>query len=185
MAFIPILVMALALSMDASAVSLAASASGQVTSRRAVFRLAFHFGLFQALMPILGWFLGTTIQPLIASFDHWIAFGLLAIVGIRMLRSGADQSPSPHTSDPSRGWTLVMLSVATSIDAMAVGLSLAMLDISIWLPSAAIGIVTLLVCLGATWLGRCASACLDRRAQWVGGLILIVIAVRIVVSHTA
>src|SRR5512139_1713515 len=85
--FLEVLAIALALSLDAFAVSFAASAAGFTNNKRAVFRLSFHFGLFQFLMPIVGWALGVAIEPVIAAFDHWIAFFLLAIVGIRMIRS--------------------------------------------------------------------------------------------------
>ncbi len=183
MSFIEIFMMALALSMDACAVSLAASAAGYASNRRAVFRLSFHFGLFQFLMPILGWLLGSTVAPLISGIDHWIAFGLLTFVAVRMLRAGSDSTAERPAHDPSRGLTLVMLSLATSIDALAVGLSLAMLGVAVWYPSAVIGIVTGLACLVAIRLGARVGAWLDKRAQLVGGAVLIFIAVRIVITH--
>jgi putative Mn2+ efflux pump MntP len=183
MSFIEVFIMALALSMDACAVSLAASAAGYAGNRRAVFRLAFHFGLFQFMMPVLGWLLGSTIEPLIKNVDHWIAFALLAFVGVRMLRAGSDASGGKQTEDPTHGLTLVMLSIATSIDALAVGLSLAMLRVSVWYPSAVISVVTCLACLIAIRLGARVGAWLDRRAQTVGGVVLILIALRIVITH--
>jgi putative Mn2+ efflux pump MntP len=184
MSFVEILVMAFALSIDASAVSLAASTSGYVTDGRATFRLCFHFGWFQFLMPILGWTFGSAIAPIIEDFDHWIAFALLVFIALRMLRSASD-TPSPRRADdPTRGFNLVILSIATSIDALVVGLSLAMLNISVWYPSAVIGIVTSLVCLAAIRLGSRMGAWLGRRAQLVGGVALILIAVRIVITHT-
>ncbi len=179
------LVIALALSLDASAVSLAASCCGYVTDRRATFRLSFHFGLFQFLMPILGWLLGSTIAPFIDGFDHWIAFGLLVFVAIRMLRAGGSETPDQSQGNPTRGMTLVMLSTATSIDALAVGLSLAMLGMSVWFPSAVIGIVTALICVAAIHLGTFVGKWLGNRAQIIGGIALILIAVRIVLTHSA
>ncbi len=128
--------------MDAFAVSLGAGATRYVNGPRPVFRLSFHFGLFQALMPVLGWLAGLSVAQLIAQVDHWIAFALLAFVGARMIRSGLDADREMHTSDPSRGGTLVMLAVATSIDAFAVGLSLAMLRVNILYPALVIGVIT-------------------------------------------
>jgi putative Mn2+ efflux pump MntP len=183
MSFIEIFMMALALSMDACAVSLAASAAGFAANRRAVFRLAFHFGLFQFLMPVLGWLLGSTVEPLIKGFDHWIAFALLIFVAVRMLRAGSDSSADKQTEDPSRGLTLVMLAIATSIDALAVGLSLAMIGVAVWYPSAVIGVVTALACLIAIRLGARVGRWLDKQAQIVGGIVLILIALRIVITH--
>jgi putative Mn2+ efflux pump MntP len=184
MTIVETLVIALALSLDASAVSLAASSCGYVRDRRATFRLSFHFGLFQFLMPILGWMLGSTIAPYIDRFDHWIAFALLVFVAARMLRASGCNTPAHQQANPTRGLTLVMLSTATSIDALAVGLSLAMLGLSVWFPSAVIGLVTALVCVIAIHLGAGLGAWLGNRAQIVGGIALILIAVRIVLTHT-
>jgi manganese efflux pump family protein len=183
LSFIEIIIVALALSMDAGAVSLAASAAGYAANKRAVFRLSFHFGLFQFLMPVLGWIIGATIEPLMASFDHWIAFVLLGFVAVRMIRAAFDTAETRQADDPSRGLTLVMLSVATSIDALAVGLSLAMLNVGVWYASAVIGVVTMAVCLTAIFVGGRVGAWLGRRAQLIGGVILLLIAARIVISH--
>jgi putative Mn2+ efflux pump MntP len=183
MTFLAILVLALALSMDAFAVSLAASASGRITSRRAAFRLSFHFGLFQFLMPVVGWRLGEAVEPVVASFDHWIAVALLAFVAARMIRAGLDPAEAEQANDPSRGVILVILSIATSIDALAVGLSMAMLRVPIWYPSAVIGIITGAMCTFAIVIGARVGAWVGKRAQVVGGIILLAIAARILVSH--
>ena len=182
--FLEVLVIAFALSLDAFAVSFAASAAGYTrNNRRAVFRLSFHFGLFQFLMPIVGWALGVAIEPLIAAFDHWIAFLLLAIVGIRMIRAGLHPEAETQQNDPSRGLTLVMLAIATSIDALAVGLSMAVLNMEVWYPAIVIGLVaggmSMLAIAGGNRLGPW----LGQKAQVVGGTVLIIIGVRIVVTH--
>jgi putative Mn2+ efflux pump MntP len=133
---------AIGLGMDAFAVSLAVGGTGRCLSPRPVFRLSFHFGLFQFLMPVVGWFLGSTIADYIRDYDHWIALGLLAFVGIRMVRdSFSDEANPAAKGDPTRGWMLVVLSVATSIDALAVGLSMAFLNVDVWTPSVIIGLV--------------------------------------------
>jgi putative Mn2+ efflux pump MntP len=183
MDFAEIILIASGLAMDASAVSLAAAASGYADTTRAKFRLSFHFGLFQCLMPVLGWLLGISFVSYVASFDHWIAFVLLAFVGGRMVLSGMNTSVESHTNDPSRGFTLVMLSIATSIDALAIGLSLAMLDVTIWYPSVIIGITTSCFCLLAIGIGRRLGAAFGKRMEIFGGVILITIGLRILLSH--
>ena len=184
MSIIEIIFLALALSIDAFAVSLSAAATGRAQGVRATFRLAFHFGLFQFLMPVLGWTAGLTLEPLIAAFDHWIALSLLGLIGIRMIRASLGRVQAEGPDDPTRGFTLMALSIATSIDALAVGLSLAILRTDIWWPSFVIGIVTGTVCLIAIRLGRRLSGAIGKRAEFVGGVILIVIAIRILLSHT-
>jgi len=139
--------------MDASAVTISARASGLTSGVRAGWRLAFHFGLFQGLMPVAGWLLGSTFASLVAAYDHWIAFGLLTAIGGNMIRSGLTPFENTRPLDPSKGWTLVMLSVATSIDAFAVGLSLAMLEVAVWMPAVVIGLVTMAMSTAAYWLG--------------------------------
>jgi len=179
---VEIAIIAVGLAMDAFAVSLAAGASGEVRGRRAAFRLSFHFGLFQFLMPVAGWFAGYRIEPLVSAVDHWIALAMLSFVGVRMIRAGLS-SPRSTLRDPSRGWTLVALSVATSIDALAVGFSLAMLRVSVWHPSLIIGVTAAGLSLAGLWLGRCAGASLGRKAAVGGGVLLVLIGVRIVVDH--
>lgn len=181
-----LLVIAVGLSMDAVAVSLAASAGNRARGGRATFRLSFHFGLFQALMPIAGWALGTTVAPYIASVDHWVAFGLLSFVGGRMIyaaATGVEEEDLPR--DPSKGTTLVMLSLATSIDALAIGLTLAMLGDGIWYAALLIGLVTGSLSFAAILIGRRVGAALGRRMEIVGGLALLLIGARIVVQHLA
>jgi putative Mn2+ efflux pump MntP len=183
MHFVEILIVALALSLDAFAVSLAAAISGYVRNRRAAFRLWFHFGLFQFLMPVLGWALGTTIEPVTASIGDWVAFVLLAFVGVRMVHSGLNPSSVNQVRDPTRGLVLVMLSIGTSIDALAVGLSLAMLHIEVWYPSAMIGIVTATMCVIAIAGGVRLGTRLGGRAQVAGGIVLLLIAGKTVINH--
>ena len=178
-----IIIIAVGLAMDASAVSLAAAAAGFAKDARAKFRLSFHFGLFQFLMPVLGWLLGISFVSHFKAFDHWIAFFLLAFVGIRMIREGMDKSSAIQKKDPSRGMTMVMLSVATSIDALAVGLSLAMLDVNIWYPSAIIGVITAGMSFLAIKIGTKLGRMFCKRMEIFGGLILILIGSRILFSH--
>lgn len=179
---VEVILIALALSIDAFAVSVAAAAAGRLAGTRASVRLSFHFGLFQFLMPVLGWSAGISLAPFIAPIDHWIAFVLLVFVGGRMIRAGGG-SPGESSEDPSKGLTLVALSTATSIDALAVGLSLAVLGIEIWVPSTIIGIITACISFAGVILGGKLNARFGRQAEIVGGVVLILIAIRIVVSH--
>jgi putative Mn2+ efflux pump MntP len=183
MNFIEILLISLSMAMDAFAVCLGAGAHEQTSGPRPTFRLAFHFGLFQFLMPVLGWFAGETIARYITSFDHWIAFGLLAFVGGRMVWSGFHPETDKEFNDPSRGWTLVLLSIAVSIDALAVGLSMGIVGVTIWFPAVIIGIVTGLVSWLGLRLGNKLGETFGKRMEIAGGLILVLIGVRILLGH--
>ena len=134
-------------------------------------------------MPVLGWFAGSTIAHYMSSVDHWIAFGLLALIGIRMMRDGLNTDSDTRVDDPSRGLALIMLSIATSIDAFAVGLSIALLLVTIWYPSVIIGIVAALLSLLGLKLGYRLGLRFGKRMEIIGGLILIGIGARIVISH--
>lgn len=184
MPFLEVLLLSLSMAMDAFAVCLAAGSLPEVRGPRPAFRLAFHFGLFQFLMPVLGWLVGTSVERLISGFDHWVAFGLLTAVGIRMMYSALHPDESQRV-DPSRGWTLVVLSIAVSIDALAVGLSLGLLGIAVGYPALLIGIVTGVVSLVGLRLGVVAGRRLGTWIQIVGGLVLISIGLRIVLEHLA
>ncbi len=178
-----IILIAVGLAMDASAVSLGAAAAGYAKDGRAVFRLAFHFGLFQFFMPLVGWFMGISFVSYFKFIDHWIAFALLAIVGGRMIREGFQTKAPVEKSDPSRGMTMVLLSVATSIDALAVGLSLAVLDVSILYPAAMIGVITCGMSVMAIFIGKRLGTLFGKRMEIFGGIVLIGIGSRILWSH--
>ncbi|MGD2252666.1 MAG: manganese efflux pump MntP family protein [Anaerolineales bacterium] len=178
-----ILLVAIGLAMDSFTVSLAVGTTGNAIGRRDAIRLSFHLALFQSLMPILGWYLGVNILHIIAAIDHWIAFGLLTFVGGRMICGAFLERKKHSIGDPSRGLTLVMLSLATSIDALAVGLGLSMLNVTIWLPSLVIGIVTWTMALVAFPVGNRLGTKLGKPMEIAGGLILILIGLRILVTH--
>jgi len=165
--------------MDAFAVSAAVSASLPRLTGRHVFRLAWHFGLFQAIMPIAGWFGGRALSSIIAPIDHWVAFGLLFLLGARMVKASFNGEDEKENDDPTRGWSLVILSIATSLDALAVGVSVGLLGFSIWVPAVVIGVVTIVMVLVATQLGRTAGHYLGKWAERAGGLVLMAIGIRI------
>jgi putative Mn2+ efflux pump MntP len=175
---------AVGLAMDAFAVAVSSSVIiGKITGRH-IFRLGFHFGLFQAMMPILGWLAGSSVQKYIVNWDHWIAFGLLIFIGIKAI-IGAFKPPEEGSqrSDPSRGMSLVMLSVATSIDALAVGLSFAMLGLKIWYPALLIGIITSAITIFGMLIGSQIGRRMGRQVEIIGGLVLIAIGVKILIEH--
>lgn len=185
MDLLSLLGIALALAMDAFAVALGAGLILPQLTGRHLFRFGFHFGLFQAMMPIIGWLAGVTVRQYIESFDHWLAFGLLSLVGGKMLWEAYNgNEDSSREGDPTRGLSLVMLSIATSIDALAIGLSLAVLGIAIWTPALVIGLVAGLLTLCGMLLGRRIGKAWGPRVEVFGGLVLIAIGMKILFEHT-
>jgi manganese efflux pump family protein len=183
LSWLSILAIAVGLALDAFAVSVAAGLSLAQVTYRHVFRIAFHFGLFQFLMPVLGWLAGKQLAEYIKTYDHWVAFGLLAFVGGKMLWEARHEKPAGTAADPTRGLMLVTLSLATSIDALAVGLSMALLGVSILLPSIVIGVVTATLSTAGILFGARIGSRWGRYAEIVGGIVLIGIGLRIVVGH--
>ena len=183
----PVLLLALAaaLAMDAFAVSLAISLLLGRPSGAQTFRLAFSFGLFQFAMPVAGWFAGRGIRAYIEGVDHWIAFGLLLFIGGRMLRSAGrlDRDGGCPPCDPTCGASLLILSVATSVDALAAGLSLSFLGVEVAIPAMVIGAVAFLLTALGMRIGPLAGRLFGRRAEIAGGLILIAIGAGILVDH--
>jgi manganese efflux pump family protein len=174
---------AIGLAMDAFAVCIVAGMTLNTVTPRQTFRLAFHFGLFQFMMPILGWLAGNSVARYIVDYDHWLAFGLLACVGGKMLLEARRRDTPSARADPSRGWMLVTLSVATSIDALAVGLSMAFIGVSIWIPSVVIGLVAAAMSVVGLRFGTRLGSQWGHRAEFAGGCILILIGTRILISH--
>lgn len=178
-----LIAVAVALAMDAFAVALAAGAILHPLTFRPCFRLAFHFGLFQAMMPVIGWLAGLTVQSFVAAWSHWIAFGLLFTIGGRMIHEALTAEEGvDRANDPSRGLTMVALSVATSIDALAVGLTLAMLDVVIWVPSLVIGLVASTFTIIGLFLGTRVGQLWGRWVEVAGGALLIGIGLKILFS---
>jgi putative Mn2+ efflux pump MntP len=170
--------------MDAFAVSLAVGSTRQEIRPRPLFRLSFHFGLFQFLMPVVGWFVGSRVDQYVQSVDHWIAFGLLGYIGVRMIReSRASDDDDKQKSDATKGWTLVGLSVATSIDALAVGLSMGLLGIDVWFPSMIIGLAAAGMTAFGMLFGKKLGQQFGHKMELVGGIILIGIGLKILVEH--
>lgn len=178
--------LAISLAMDCFTVSIT---SGIITQRvcwRTFLVMAFFFGLFQALMPLIGWYAASHLSHLIHAFDHWIAFGLLAFLGGRMVKESLEGGE--HTTfDPTRLRVVLTLAVATSIDALAVGISFACLGMSspqaILRPIAIIGLVSFLLSLAGSLIGVAFGRRVNLRAELLGGIILIAIGVKILIEH--
>ena len=185
MSFIYILGVALGLSMDAFAVSVGCSLSRAGLKRAGALRMAAHFGLFQFVMPILGWAAGRSVIGLIQSFDHWIAAGLLVFVGGKMIVEAfrKEEELICEVQDRSKGWPLVVLSFATSLDALAVGLSFGALGVPVLLPAAIIGVVCFSVTLAGAKIGPVIGKLAGEWAEAAGGVVLILIAVKILIEH--
>lgn len=185
MDFLTLSAISVALAMDAFAVALAAGLTLPQLTGRHLFRFGFHFGLFQALMPIFGWLAGVSLRHKIEMFDHWIAFALLVGVGSKMLWDAFDRdSDESRKGDPTRGLTLVLLSIATSIDALAIGLSLAVLGIEIWAPALVIGLTAGCLTIAGMLLGRRLASTWGFRVEVAGGFLLIFIGIKILLEHT-
>ena len=177
-----IIIVAFGLALDAFAVSLGAGAVGRIGNHRGAVRLAFHFGLFQFLMPVIGWYLGFKLEPLIKSLDDWIAFSLLLYIGVKMILDSY-KPLGEFRNDPSKGKEMVLLSIATSIDALVVGFSLAILMISVWYPAFIIGLITALLSITGIYLGKVIGSKVGKKMEIIGGLIIISIGIKILISH--
>jgi len=182
LSWLSMLGISLGLGMDAFAVSVATGLGLSQVTPRHTFRMAFHFGLFQFLMPVIGCLAGRQMALYIHQYDHWIALGLLTAVGCKMLWEACCKKESNWGADPTRGLMLVTLSLATSIDALAVGVSMGLLGVSVWLPSVVIGIVACtLSAIGIIFGGRIGGRC-GRWAEIAGGSVLILIGLEIFIS---
>ena len=185
MNLVVVLGLAVALAMDCFAVALGASCgSGRLSIRRTI-RLALHFGIFQFIMVVLGWLAGEKLLRAIQGIDHWAAFGLLAFVGVKMIRESfqGENNPSSRTADGTAGFPLILLSLATSIDSLAAGLSLAVFEINVIQPAILIGLVSFALTVVGAKLGPVVGGIIGRRAELAGGLILIGIGIKILVEH--
>lgn len=183
MSFATILLIAVGLAMDAFAVAAAAGLSAGRASLRPTLRLAWHLGLFQFLMPMAGWAAGLAVRDAIERYDHWVAFTLLLAVGGKMVHESFAGDEASARTDVTRGLSLVVVSFATSIDALAVGLSLSMLKVRIVYPSAVIGIVCFALTAAGFAFGSRLGRLFGKRLELAGGLVLIGIGAKIVFEH--
>lgn len=176
---------AFALAMDAFAVSVGLSVLPGGLERSQSLRLAFFFGFFQFLMPLIGWLAGRGFLEYIRDVDHWVAFGLLLLIGGKMVVHSFhdEEQEKKDAGDPTTGTTLILLSIATSIDAFAVGLSFAVLQQEVLVPSMIIGAVAFMMTLVGTKIGKAIGKIAGKRAELLGGFILIFIGIKILTEH--
>lgn len=188
MSFLTIILTGFALAMDAFAVSITKGMTLSKINFYIAFKIAFFFGLFQGVMPLLGWFIGIRFQSYITTFDHWIALFLLSFIGLKMIFEAFENSKNPELTVTCDGEIdtkeLIILSIATSIDALAVGVSFAFLNISILPICTSIGIITLLLCFLGVLIGKKLGSMFKNYAQIIGGIILILIGINILNEHT-
>jgi manganese efflux pump family protein len=183
MSLITVFIIAIGLGVDAFSVAIGIGAANDKKSWAPVLRLAAAFGIFQFIMPIVGWLAGETVVDMIASYDHWIAFGLLALVGGKMIREGFEKETNEGKDDQTRGWPLLMLSIATSIDALAVGFSFSVLKNPIMMPAVIIGVVCFLMTVTGMIFGKVLAKLFGKKVEVFGGLVLIAIGVKILIDH--
>jgi manganese efflux pump family protein len=182
--FLSIIIIAVGLAADCFAVALGASIARKNLRAWQGLRVALAFGLFQSGMIIVGWLAGRTIIDLISTYDHWLAFGLLLFVGGRMIwESLHEKEGSESRVDITRWLVLLTLAIATSLDALAVGLSFAFLDVNLALASVTIGVVAFIITLLGFLGGKKLGEMVGKRAEIVGGIILILIGLRILLEH--
>lgn len=184
MALLEVFLFALGLAADAFAVSVCKGLSARQIKPVHYLCVGLWFGGAQALMPLLGYYLGMTFEQYITSFDHWIAFTLLLLIGANMIRESFSKKEEEQTASFSFK-SMLLLALATSIDALAVGVTYALSDqkISIWIAALIIGAVTFLLSAGGLKIGRIFGARLGKRAEMIGGIVLILLGVKILLSH--
>ena len=182
MGTIEILLISVGLAMDAFAVSVCKGLSMKKMNWKKAIIIGLYFGIFQALMPVLGYFLGTTFEQFITNIDHWIAFVLLSAIGGNMIKESFDQE-SENCNDNVDVKTMVILAIATSIDALAVGITFACLRINIVLPVISIGIITFILSVIGVKIGNKFGDKYENKAEFIGGLILILLGIKILLEH--
>ena len=185
MGFAELLLLAVGLSMDAFAVSICKGLSMKKAGLKTGVICGSWFGGFQALMPLIGFFLGSLFAAAIEAFDHWVAFGLLAIIGINMMREAFDKEEECGCCEADLSFkTMFVMAVATSIDALAVGISLAMAQgVNIWLAIVLIGVITFAMCCAGVKIGSVFGSKFEKKAQIAGGVILILLGTKILLEH--
>ncbi len=183
MTILEILLLAVGLAMDAFAVSVASGIAMKKFRFSHALRMALAFGLFQAIMPVIGWLAGRALQSFVASFDHWVAFGLLTVIGGKMIYEATRIEEAESDSNPFGFQVLLLLSLATSVDALAVGITFAMLGSAIIVPIAIIGFITFALCLAGVRIGHVSGHFFENKIEVTGGIVLIGIGLKILIQH--
>lgn len=182
MKLVEIFLIGIGLAMDAFAVSICKGLSMKKANWKKTCIIGIYFGIFQAGMPIVGYFLGKGFESFVTQIDHWIAFILLGFIGINMIREAFNKEKE-ETNDDTSFKTMVILAIATSIDALAIGITFAFLRVDIMLSACIIGIITFLISILGVFIGNKFGNKFDKKAEFLGGLILILIGIKILFEH--
>ena len=182
MGFLELLLISVGLAMDAFAVSVGKGMTLKRVRLSHALNAGVWFGGFQALMPIIGYFVGRSFAEYVVSVDHWIAFSLLVLIGVNMIREALGDDDEEQNGDFGFR-TMLVMAIATSIDALAVGISMAFLNVNVWSSATVIGVVTLIISAMGVYLGSLWGSRLGPKAGIIGGMILIGIGIKIVVEH--
>jgi putative Mn2+ efflux pump MntP len=178
-----LILLSLGLAMDAFAVSVASGIAIQNLRIHHALRIALAFGLFQAIMPVIGWLAGLALQKYVTGIDHWVAFGLLTFIGGKMIYEATRMEEAEEASNPLNLYVLLVLAIATSVDALAVGITFAMLGTAIMTPVVVIGSVTFVLCLAGVYIGDMFGHFFEKKIEIFGGVVLIGIGLKILLEH--
>lgn len=182
MGLIELIILSIGLGMDAFAVSVCKGISMKKMNWKKACIIGLYFGGFQALMPVLGYFLGSTFASAIESIDHWIAFILLGLIGVNMIKE-AFSSESENSNDDVGFKTMIILAIATSIDALTVGITFAFLNVNVILAVSLIGIITFVLSVIGTKVGNKFGDKYENKAEFIGGIVLILLGLKILLEH--
>ena len=178
-----IIILGIALSMDAFAVAICKGIALKKTTAKDSIAVGGYFGLFQAIMPMLGYLIGKSFQEIIARYDHWIAFALLTIIGINMVREAIGENNEDNDESKLNHKEMIILAIATSIDAFVVGITFAFLNVNVIKASVTIGITTFIMSTIGVKMGKICGKKYGKNAEIIGGIILIALAIKIVLEH--
>lgn len=183
MSFIEIMLLSVGLAMDAFAVAVTSGIAIKNLKNRHAFLIGITFGAFQGVMPIIGWLAGIGLRQFLCDVDHWIAFVLLTIIGGKMIYEAFKLEEAETPNNPLQAGVLLILGIATSIDALAVGVTFAMIQVAIALPAAVIGLVTFLLCVIGVYIGNAFGHFFEKKIEIFGGVVLIAIGIKILIQH--
>jgi putative Mn2+ efflux pump MntP len=183
MSTLQLLLLAVGLALDAFAVAVASGIAIKNLHIGHALRIATAFGLFQAIMPLVGWLAGLSLQKYVTGIDHWVVFGLLTFIGTKMIYEATQIDKAEDAVNPLNLYVLLILSLATSIDALAVGITFAMLGTAIVTPVMVIGSVTFALCLGGVYIGNVFGHFFEKKIEILGGIVLIGIGLKILIEH--
>jgi len=185
MRLLEIVIIAVGLSMDALAISIASGGAYKQLHIRHAFRIAAFFGGFQALMPIIGYMAGLSLKDYISHYDHWVIFGILTVIGAKMIYEALKIEQAERRGDITSMMVLFVLSAATSLDALAVGVTLPLMTSSVGEAAVIIGIVTFVLCFVGVYIGSRMGHFFETKMEVIGGLALIAIGTKILTEHLA